>query len=160
MLSQTWQAGDEIALALPFEAHLIAADPRVEETRNQVAVMRGPVLYCVESPDLPSGVRVPDVHIPSDAAFQPALGLPGTTFALGAKVATLQGPGLRCSEPPWTGLYRPLGQSRLEPFDLRLIPYFAWSNRGRSAMSVWIPVVLMRANAYRKPTSRHEKRKP
>jgi DUF1680 family protein len=156
VLRQTWQAGDEIALTLPFEAQLMAADPRVEEARNQVAVMRGPVLYCVESPDLPPGVRVPDVHIPSDAAFQPALGLPGTTRALGAKITTLQGQGLRCSEPPWTGLYRPLGQDRLEPFDLRLIPYFAWSNRGRSAMSVWIPVVLMRGKPCPNPTSRPE----
>jgi DUF1680 family protein len=142
VLSQTWQAGDEIALTLPFEARLIAADPRVEETRNQVAVMRGPLLYCVESPDLPPGVHVPDVHIPSDAAFQPALGLPGTALALGAKIATLQGQGLRRPERPWTGLYRPLSRGRLESFDLRLIPYFAWSNRGQSAMSVWMPVVL------------------
>ena len=36
-----------------------------KHTRNQVAVMRGPVLYCVESPDLPPGVEVPSVLVPS-----------------------------------------------------------------------------------------------
>ena len=96
--------------------------------------MRGPVLYCVESPDLPAGIRVPDVHLASDATFKPAVGLAGTTLALGAKIITLRGQGLHRAESTWTDLYRPLGRNRLRPFDLRLIPYFAWSNRGRSAM--------------------------
>ena len=141
-LSQTWQTGDTIALSLPCDAQLIAADPRVEATRNQVAVMRGPVLYCVESPDLPAGIRVPDVHLASDAQFKPSTGLPGTTLPLGARIETLQGPGFRREEAPWTNLYRPLGAEQLRPFELRLVPYFAWANRGRSAMSVWIPAVL------------------
>jgi len=141
-LSQTWRTGDTIALALPCEAQFIAADPRVEATRNQVAVMRGPVLYCMESPDLPAGIRVPEVHLASNATFKPKTGLSETTLSLGATVVTLQGPGLRREEALWTNLYRPLGAEQLRPFELRLVPYFAWANRGRSAMSVWIPVVL------------------
>ncbi len=141
-LNQTWKTGDTITLSFPCEAQLIAADPRVEATRNQVAVMRGPVLYCVESPDLPAGIRVPDVHLASDALFKPSTGLPGTTLPLGARIEILQGPGLRREEAPWTNLYRPLGTEQLRPFGLRLVPYFAWANRGRSAMSVWMPVVL------------------
>ena len=54
----------------------------------------------------------------------------------------MRGQGLHRAELPWTDLYRPLAQEGLSTFDLRLIPYFAWSNRGRSAMSVWMPVVL------------------
>ena len=141
-LNQPWRTGDTITLSLPFEAQLIAADPRVETTRNQVAMMRGPVLYCVESPDLPAGIPVPDVHLASNAKFKPKTGLGGTELPLGAKLVTLQGSGLRREESAWTDLYRPLAESGLQPFELRLIPYFAWSNRGRSAMSVWIPVVL------------------
>jgi hypothetical protein len=141
-LNQTWRAGDTITLSLPCEAQLITADPRVEATRNQVAVKRGPVLYCVESPDLPAGIRVPEVHLASDARFKPKTGLSGTPLPLGAKIVTLQGPGLRREESPWTDLYRPLTEGGMHPFDLRLVPYFAWANRGRSAMSVWIPAVL------------------
>ena len=48
-------------------ARLIEANPLVEETRNQVAIKRGPIVYCLESPDLPKGVRVQDVAIPADA---------------------------------------------------------------------------------------------
>ncbi|MCX7050267.1 MAG: glycoside hydrolase family 127 protein [Candidatus Sumerlaeota bacterium] len=141
-LTQVWQPGDAITLSLPFSAQLIAADPRVEATRNQVAVMRGPILYCVESPDLPDGISVPDVHLASDATFMPTPGLAGGAHAFGAKITTLRGQGLCLSESPWTELYRPLTQGGLRPFELRLIPYFAWSNRGRSAMSVWIPLAL------------------
>jgi DUF1680 family protein len=145
-LSRTWQAGDVIVLSLPCEAQLIAADPRVEETRNQVAVMRGPVLYCVESPDLPARIRVPDVYLASDAKFRTSLGLADSTLPLGAEIVTLKGQGLHREEFSQGGLYHPLGQDGLKPFELRLIPYFAWSNRGRSAMSVWIPVVLKETN--------------
>lgn len=129
-------------LSLPCEARLIAADPRVEETRNQVAVMRGPVLYCVESPDLPAGIRVPSVYLASDATFRISPGLANSTLPLAAEIVTLDVQGLRRDESAWDKLYRPLSQDGLSPFDLRLIPYFAWSNRGPSAMSVWIPVVL------------------
>lgn len=141
-LSQVWRAGDTILLRLPCEPQIIAADPRVEEARNQVAVMRGPVLYCLESCDLPPGVSVPEVCLAGDAVFKPASGMAGTTLTLGARLTTLSGQGLRRFEPPWTDLYRPLGHGRLQPFEVRLIPYFAWANRGRSAMSVWLPVVL------------------
>ena len=34
---------------------LMEANPLVEEDLNQVAVQRGPVVYCLESPDLPPG---------------------------------------------------------------------------------------------------------
>jgi DUF1680 family protein len=57
-LERTWSAGDEIALTLPMPARLVVAHPRVEEARNQVAVMCGPVVYCLESIDLPSGIDI------------------------------------------------------------------------------------------------------
>jgi DUF1680 family protein len=137
-----WKAGDTLVMTLPMTGQLIAGNPNIEQVRNQVAVMRGPIVYCVESPDLPPGVRVPDVHLTSDVQLKPIQGLLSATAALGTNVVSLQGRGLRLQEPPWTGLYRPLGQEKLQPFDLRLIPYFAWANRGHSAMSVWMPVVL------------------
>ena len=41
----------------------------------------------------------------------------------------------------WNGkLYRPMNDVKEQSVDIRLIPYFAWSNRGESEMSVWLPV--------------------
>ena len=47
-------------------ARLMEANPLVEDDVNQLAVQRGPVVYCLESPDLPDGVSISDVLIPSD----------------------------------------------------------------------------------------------
>ena len=74
--------------------------------------MRGPVLYCVESPDLPAGIRVPDVHLASDATFKPSTGLPGTTLPLGAKIMTLAGPR---APPCRTAMDGPLSALGAEP---------------------------------------------
>ena len=141
-LAQTWKTGDTITLSLPMESKLVAADPRVEETRNQVAVMRGPVLYCVESPDLPPGVDVPSVLLPSTSTFNPVVGMAGVESPLAGKTVLLRGHALHRAEPRIPPLYRPLSQESFQPFDLTLIPYYAWANRGHSAMSVWLPVVL------------------
>lgn len=141
-LAQTWKTGDTITFSLPMEAKLVAADPRVEETRNQVAVMRGPVLYCVESPDLPTGVDVPSVLLPSTSTFKPVVGMAGVESPLAGKTVLLRGHALHRADPRMPLLYRPLSQESLQPLDLTLIPYYAWANRGHSAMSVWLPVVL------------------
>ena len=110
----------------------------------------------MESPDLPPGIRVPDVHLPSDAGFKPDWACPAPPrpgredhHVAGTRACTVPNRRGRTS-------IGPLAKIGCEPFDLRLIPYFAWSNRGRSAMSVWIPVVLMRAKPCPNPTSRPE----
>ncbi|MGN6127307.1 MAG: glycoside hydrolase family 127 protein, partial [Humibacter sp.] len=38
-------------------------------------------------------------------------------------------------------LYEDLSDNDLETVETRLVPYFAWGNRGASEMSVWLPVV-------------------
>ncbi|MBP7141058.1 MAG: glycoside hydrolase family 127 protein [Opitutaceae bacterium] len=141
-VERVWRAGDTLRLVLPMPTQLIAADPRVEATRNQVAVMRGPVVYCIESKDLPEGVKVPEVYLSQQGSFKPVVGLAHADAPLSASVVCLRGEGLRLAGKNWQTLYRPLGSLELRPFEVTLIPYFAWANRGRSAMSVWLPVIL------------------
>lgn len=133
---RAWSPGDVVELTLPMPVRLMQAHPLVEEARNQVAVRRGPLVYCVESTDLPAGVRVQDVVIPRGIDLKPRF----DTGLLGG-VAILEGRAEAWREPDWSGtLYRELEKTRPEPFALRLIPYFAWGNRGRSEMSVWMPL--------------------
>jgi uncharacterized protein len=137
-LTRQWATGDRIELNLPMPVRLMQAHPKAEQLRNQIAVMRGPLLYCLESPDLPDDAEVHQVYLPSDVAFEPqqAEGLPMGIIAL-------QGRGLVRLEPSWEGsLYRPVGDHPLKPMNVHLIPYFAWANRGPSAMSVWLPLLL------------------
>ncbi len=135
-LQRKWSAGDRVRLVLPMEPRLVEAHPRVEELRGQVCVMRGPIVYCLESPDLPQGVSVWEVRLPAHvkltARFAPDL--------LGG-VVVLEGEALRVPLGQWRGrLYRPLSPAPSERINIRLIPYFAWANRGVSEMTVWIPL--------------------
>jgi DUF1680 family protein len=116
---------------------LIEANPYVEEARNHVAVMRGPVVYCLESIDLPAGVRVMDVLIPRLASFA----LNHTSDLLPGMVA-LNTRAMTVSTSQWNDqLYRDANCDPPRDIDVRLIPYFAWDNRGESEMSVWLPVM-------------------
>jgi len=141
VVSRTWKTGDRLSVSFPCEPRLVTADPRVEEARNQVAVMRGPVLYCVESPDLPAGVDLPSVFLPSDVQLSPVVGLAGVNASLARSTVALRGRALHRSDPRGGDLYRPVSSETFKAIDLQLIPYFAWANRGQSAMSVWLPVV-------------------
>lgn len=135
-LRRRWKQGDTVELDLPMTARLIEANPLVEENRNQVAVERGPIVYCLESPDLPQGIRVGDVAIPADARL---------TTHFDAKllggVAVVETTGVAHPAGDWSNqLYRPLARDKGREIPLRLVPYYAWSNRRQSEMSVWLPL--------------------
>ena len=55
-------------------------------------------------------------------------------------VTVLQGQALASpATESWDGrLYRDVPPSADRPVDLNLIPYFAWANRGKSEMTVWL----------------------
>ena len=61
-------------LDLPMPVRLMEAHPKAEAQRNQVAVMRGPVLYCLESPDLPETIDVSDVYLEASRAMEACRG--------------------------------------------------------------------------------------
>lgn len=132
-----WKAGDIIHLSLPMPVRTLAANPRVADTRNCVALMRGPLVYCIESADNPE-IDVRDVIVRSDAVFsaqaQPNL-LGGLT--------TLHFDGLVSDTSQWTSLYQPADSVPEPPSKsarITAIPYYAWANREAGPMRVWIPV--------------------
>jgi DUF1680 family protein len=131
-----WSTGDTIALDLPMPIRVVEANPLVEESRNHVAVVRGPLVYCVEGVDLPAGVRVLDVRLPRKPNLQPR-----RMKELGNVVA-LEGRGLAVPGGDWSKQhYRDLDPAATpEEFHLVLVPYFTWDNRGDSEMSVWLPL--------------------
>ena len=135
-IKRVWSAGDVLELDLPLRVRLLQAHALVEEARNQVAVQRGPVVYCLESTDLPGGVRLLDVVIPRGLAL-----IPRYEPRLLGGVAVLEGRAEARAEPAWsTDLYREMPATEPKPIGLRLIPYYAWGNRGPSEMTVWMPV--------------------
>jgi hypothetical protein len=135
-VTRAWKDGDVVELDLPMRTRLVQAHPLVEEARNQVAVMRGPVVYCLESPDLPKGIGIQSVAVPGrielTPRFDPAL-LGGVTI--------LEGKAEVSAEPAWgKELYREFKPTTPRTVEVKLIPYYAWGNRGRSEMTVWLPL--------------------
>jgi DUF1680 family protein len=133
-LERKWKAGDKITLVLDMPAVLLESNPLVEESRNQVAVKRGPVVYCLESPDLPQQ-NIFNVVIPASIKFKAI-----TATITGGHVTMLTGNAILLQHNQWRNtLYKEINRSE-KPIGIRLIPYYAWANRGRSDMTVWMPV--------------------
>jgi DUF1680 family protein len=135
-LSRIWSKGDIIELDLPMPVLLIQANPLVEETRNQVAIKRGPIVYCLESVDLPESVEIYEVVIPHNIKLQPRFdkNLLGGIIALEGKAEVFK-------EAQWSNqLYQELTLEAPKKIAIRLIPYYAWCNRGTSEMTVWMPL--------------------
>lgn len=133
-LNRKWKVGDVIELIFPMEATLIEANPLVEENRNQVAIKRGPIVYCLESNDLP-GKSIFNAFIPATIQFKTS---PMTIE--GTSLMSLVGEAKMVEPKAWTNtLYRPVSAKNTS-IPIKLIPYFAWGNRGHSEMSVWLPL--------------------
>ncbi|MCR4852039.1 MAG: glycoside hydrolase family 127 protein [Prevotella sp.] len=129
----TWKKGDEISYTMRMPTRIMESNPLVEENRGQVAIQRGPIVYCAESQDL-AGIDIDNIAIPADAQFKPV-----ETTIDGSRLMALEGEVVVRSEAPWTGtLYREVSRTQQRK-TIRLIPYYAWGNRGKSEMTVWMP---------------------
>lgn len=134
-IHRAWKAGDVITLDMPMDIHLVEGHPRIEEVRNQVAIKRGPVVYCVESPDLPKDTQILEVYISGKAS----LDVTYQADFLGG-IASING-NILLRKDETEGMYRKVTQPRWESFSTSLVPYFAWSNRGTAEMTVFLPIV-------------------
>ncbi len=134
-IKRHWKAGDNLSLKLEMPATLVESNPLVEETRNQVAVKRGPVVYCIESTDLKEGQSLTDIIIPASIHLQPK-----PMQVENGRITALEGEARLLQHNSWSNtLYKTLNTTS-KPVTIKLIPYYAWANRGPSDMSVWLPV--------------------
>jgi len=135
-LNSKWKKGDVIELNLPMTTQLINANPKVEEVRGQVAVKRGPVVYALETADLPENTLMSQIVLPADIQLVPEY----RKEFLGG-VTILKGEVLFSPKNNWeNSLYKPLAVNSLKKFPVQFVPYFAWNNRGVGEMTVWLPV--------------------
>lgn len=135
-IARKWKKGDVITLDMPMKPRLVVSNPLVEENKNQVAVMRGPLVYCLEGVDVANGVNINDVAIPSDVKFnEKQQTLDGNTFV------ALECDAVNTGEKGWGNdeLYRTIDETaKVSKVRVRLIPYYAWGNRGETDMTVWM----------------------
>jgi len=137
-IRRTWRKGDTVCLKLPTPVRFVECHPHVAENAGRVALMRGPLLYCVEQADHP-GLDPRDLVVPASpepsVRFEPDL-LGGVT-ALTFRAAAV------APEPAWENrLYHTVsahpGDQRAEAVELKAVPFYAWANREPGAMRVWL----------------------
>jgi len=130
-----------IILDLGMKPRLTGAHVLVEEDCNQVAVERGPLVYCLEGMDAPAET-IDELFVPSDVRFKPE-----EIEIEGRKVTGLAATFLKKIHGPEydrNSLYQDYSEEGYEPVPVRMIPYFAWDNRGLNEMRIWMPVVRNR----------------
>ena len=136
-ITRKWKKGDVIELNFEMRPRLVEANPLVEEAKNQVAVMRGPIVYCLEGEDIASGYRINDIALPADIQLKE---VPITIH--GHQMTALEGEAVLTNSHAWDNhtLYRELKPQAQQKVHIRLIPYYAWDNRGIQDMSLWLPL--------------------
>jgi DUF1680 family protein len=137
---RAFRAGDVVELHLPIAPRVTTADPRIDAVRGCVAVERGPEVLCLESVDLAAatGGRVADV---ADVRLDPAS--PPTEVDGEVRVRLRR---VTPADRPWP--YGPAAGEDGEDgggepgpaFDVALVPYHDWAERGPSTMRVWLPL--------------------
>jgi hypothetical protein len=140
-IRRRWSADDTIELSFDMKTHLLEANAAVDEDRGRAAFQRGPIVFCMEHLD--------------QAGHEQLMNLAGYTAQLGAGttshfesdlldgVMVLDHPGTISRSASDAKLYFSAAEAaKVEesPTTLKLIPYYAWANRGPSAMQVWVPI--------------------
>ena len=136
-ISRKWKKGDVIEVNFDMRPRLIEANPLVEEAKNQIAVKRGPIVYCLEGEDIEGGYNINDIAIPTDIQFtEQKMSLNGH------EMMVLKGEAVLVNQKKWDNqtLYRELQPITKKKVKIQLIPYYAWDNRGIQDMSLWLPL--------------------
>ncbi len=127
-LRRSWKPGDKITLELPMPVERVRADARVSAAAGQVALQRGPLVYCVEQAD--NGAQLSALSLPREnllsTRFDPGL-LGGCVVIEGQARRTESGEKLYATDAP-----------RVTTVPFRAVPYALWANRGEGEMRVWL----------------------
>lgn len=124
----------EVCFEMP--ERLTVSHSMVEENTNQAAVEKGPLVYCIESIDT-------DLETLDDLIIKPGVDFKPVSLvvdnrvmpALETQMYVLNRRGYDRNK-----LYQKLKDVTAKKTRVRLIPYFAWDNRGFGEMKVWIPL--------------------
>jgi len=120
-IARDWASGDVVKLTLPMPSRIVPGNPKVKDQIGRLALMRGPLVYCLEAHDNP-GLDPHKVVVRKDvkltAQYEPDL--------LGG-VVTLSGEAWKLA-----------ANGQLEKATIKAIPYYAWANRGSCEMDVWL----------------------
>ncbi|MCX7048474.1 MAG: glycoside hydrolase family 127 protein [Candidatus Sumerlaeota bacterium] len=115
-IQRRWKAGDVVELDLPMPIHRVHPHEKIQDDQGKVALMRGPIIYCLEAADNPDiDLSRLTLSRDTDLRAEHRAGLLGGITVLQGKVLAD-------------------GQNSII---LTAMPYYAWANRAQGAMTVW-----------------------
>ena len=121
----------KVTLKLDMTPRRWYANPLVSEDVGKVSVARGPQVFCAEGVD--NGDNLHLLMLPKSAALNYS-----RDEELLEGVGVIEADGVRRKLPANSGLYRKADETATEPAKIKMIPYYAWANRGRNEMRVWL----------------------
>ena len=130
LIEREWSEGDSVSLTFDMPVNFVRSNPKVRYDSGKIAVMRGPMVYCLEEED--NGKELfrfhagdpKDIEVKHDKDF------------LGG-ITTVSFTGKRIKDWATDTLYE-VSEPVLEDKKLIFIPYYAWANRNAGEMTVWI----------------------
>ncbi len=146
VIEETWDKGHVATLTLPMPVRLELPDPRNTANVGTAAVMRGPLVYCLERPDVDFPVQVARLRLePEEAAEKVRVEwrkdlLGGVNvLRVPAVAADLPESIDKTKSPPLVATGRDV--------ELTLIPFYARANRGND--SRWVVFMPLEAGRIR-----------
>jgi DUF1680 family protein len=130
-IERDWAKGDHLALDLPLEPRLLRANPRVRQDAGRAAIMRGPLVYCLEGTD--NGVGLNSILLQNGLGKVQTATIPDLRGAIAIDL-----PILREQAEAWGDALYAEKVPETEPGQARLVPYHLWDNREPGEMLVWM----------------------
>ena len=138
-IRRRWSPGDTISLQFEVVPQVVEANPRVADDSGRVAIQRGPLIYCLEEIDQPSGVSLANVAVNPGRHPAEQFQSEFRSDLLGGMIVLHHNGAVYESGSSERSLYFPYAgeSSKTRRVPLTFIPYYAWANRQASFMQVW-----------------------
>ena len=114
-----WKSGDIIEIFFEMDVRKVLSNEKVVANRGKIAFERGPLVYCAEEVDNPSGVLDLRLDLNSDFKYfydKELLGGVGKIIGKAKNINDVE-------------------------VDFAAIPYYAWAHRDDGEMSVWLKYI-------------------
>ena len=133
VISLTEDAG--LRIEMDAKARFVRSNPLVRADSGKVALVRGPIVYCLEEVD--NGPNLAAVYVDSGTEIKEE------KWDLMGEITGLTLSGKRISAKGWGDdeLYG-LHPVVWEDVKLKAVPYAYWNNRGTGEMIVWVKELL------------------
>lgn len=126
-LNRKWKMGDTITLKLPMTPTFYQVNTRVRADIHKTALLRGPIVYCLEEADNGADLHLIEVNVGASVEVKEEQGELGN-------IVRLEATGRRIQQSQKAELYTELTGYTYEETKLHYIPYYTWCNRGVGEM--------------------------